>query len=46
MHIDKSKVEDAQVFCPEGWQVVLIVSEQIKDAMERLGATGLRLEEV
>jgi hypothetical protein len=46
LRIDKAKVGNAKVFRPEGWQVVLIVSEEIKDAMERMGATGTRFEEV
>jgi hypothetical protein len=46
MRIDKVKVGNAKVFRPEGWEVVLIVSEEIKDALERMGATGTRFEEV
>jgi hypothetical protein len=46
MRIDKSKVGSAQVFRPEGWEVVLIISEEIKNALERMGATGTRFEEV
>jgi hypothetical protein len=46
LHIDKAKVGIAKVFRPEGWEVTLIVSEDIKDAMERMGATGTRFEEV
>ncbi|MBN1204917.1 MAG: hypothetical protein JXB05_08330 [Myxococcaceae bacterium] len=46
MRIDKAKVGNAKVFRPEGWEVVLIVSEEIKDALERMGATGTRFEEV
>ena len=46
MRIDKAKVGNAKVFRPEGWQVALIVSEEIKDAMEALGATGTRFQEV
>jgi len=46
MRIDKAKVGNAKVFRPEGWQVALIVSEEIKDAMEALGATGTRFREV
>jgi hypothetical protein len=46
LRIDKEKVGNAKVFRPEGWQVVLIVSEEIKDALECLGATGTRFEEV
>ncbi|MBN1208107.1 MAG: hypothetical protein JXB05_24800 [Myxococcaceae bacterium] len=46
MRIDKAKVGNAKVFRPEGWEVALIVSEEIKDALERMGATGTRFEEV
>ena len=46
MRIDKTKVGNAKVFRPEGWTVTLIVSEELKDAMERMGATGTRFEEV
>jgi hypothetical protein len=46
LRIDKTKVGNAKVFRPEGWEVVLIVSEEIKDALERLGAIGTRFEEV
>jgi hypothetical protein len=46
LRVDKTKVGNAQVFRPEGWEVALIVSGEIKDAMERLGTTGTRFEEV
>ena len=46
MRIDKVKVGNAKVFRPEGWSSTLIVSEEIKDALERMGATGTRFEEV
>jgi len=46
MRIDPSKVGDAQVFRPWGWTIALIVSEEIKEALERLGATGTRFKEV
>jgi hypothetical protein len=45
MRIDKSKVGSAQVFRCEGWSGSLIVSEEIKNALERMGATGPRFEE-
>jgi len=34
------------VFRCEGWPGALIVSGEIKDALERVGATGTRFEEV
>jgi len=46
MRIDKAKVGSAQVFRCEGWTNSLIVSGEIKDALERMGATGTRFEEV
>ena len=46
MRIDKVKVGNAKVFRPEGWSGTLIVAEEIKDAMERMGATGTRFQEV
>jgi hypothetical protein len=46
MRIDKVKVGNAKVFRPEGWSGTLLVSEEIKDALERMGATGTRFQEV
>jgi hypothetical protein len=46
LRIDKVKVGNAKVFRPEGWSGSLLVSEEIKDALERMGATGTRFEEV
>jgi hypothetical protein len=46
MRIDKAMVGGARVFRPEGWMGSLIVSEEIKDALDRIDATGTRFEEV
>ncbi|MCY1018720.1 imm11 family protein [Pyxidicoccus sp. MSG2] len=46
MRIDPAKVGDANIFRPWGWLVTLIVSEDIKEAMEREGITGTRFKEV
>ncbi|MDY7226715.1 imm11 family protein [Hyalangium rubrum] len=46
MRIERVKVGNAQVFRPEGWSGTLLISEEIKDALERMGATGTRFEEV
>ncbi|HLL00454.1 MAG TPA: DUF1629 domain-containing protein [Myxococcaceae bacterium] len=46
LRIDKSKVGSAQVFRCEGWTGPLIVSGEIKNALNRMGATGTRFEEV
>jgi hypothetical protein len=46
MRIDKTKVGNSKVFRPEGWSTALIVSEEIKNALERMGATGTRFQEV
>ncbi|WP_338873243.1 imm11 family protein [Myxococcus stipitatus] len=46
MRIDPTKVGDAQVFRTWGWAVALIVSEDLKQALERAGITGAKFEEV
>jgi hypothetical protein len=46
MRIDKSKVGAAKVFRTEGWDIALIVSEDIKNALDRIGATGTEFTEV
>ena len=46
MRIDPAKVDDARVFRSWGWDVVLVVSEDIKEALERMGATGAKFNEV
>jgi len=46
LHIDKTKVGEAKVFRPEGWEVTLIVSGDIKESLERMGTTGAKFEEV
>ena len=46
LRIDKAKVGRAQVFRCEGWMGPLIVSGEIKDALDRMGATGTRFEEL
>ncbi|QSQ27993.1 hypothetical protein JY651_05500 [Pyxidicoccus parkwayensis] len=46
MRIDPTKVGDAQIFRPWGWNVALIVSEDLMDAMEAVGITGTKFEPV
>jgi len=46
MRIEKAKVGSAKVFRCEGWMGPLIVSGEIKSALDRMGATGTRFEEV
>jgi hypothetical protein len=46
MRIDKAKVGNAKVFRPEGWSGTLLISEEIKNALEAMSATGTRFEEV
>ncbi|WNG13731.1 imm11 family protein [Cystobacter fuscus] len=46
MRIDPTKVGDAKVFRPWGWDVVLVVSEDIKQALEHMGAMGAKFTEV
>ncbi|MCE9670607.1 hypothetical protein LY474_22635 [Myxococcus stipitatus] len=46
MRIDPTKVGDAKVFRPWGWDLALIVAESIKHALEDANVTGTRFEEV
>jgi hypothetical protein len=46
MRIDKAQVRNAKVFRPEGWTGSLIVSGDIKEALERMNASGTHFEEV
>jgi hypothetical protein len=46
MRIDPSQVGDAKVFRPWGYPAALLVAEDVKEALERIGATGLRFTTV
>ncbi|MCK8501883.1 imm11 family protein [Myxococcus fulvus] len=46
MRVDPAKTEGAHVFRPWGWTVALIVSEEIKVALERAGITGVKFTDV
>lgn len=47
LHIDKTLVgADVQIFRPEDWEVVILVSEELKDALEHSQATGMTFKEV
>ncbi|WIG92921.1 DUF1629 domain-containing protein [Myxococcus sp. SDU36] len=46
LRIDTTKVGDAKVFRTEGWDIALIVAEEIKHALERLQATGVKFTPV
>jgi len=46
LRIDPSKVEGAHLFRPWGWEVVLIVSAELKEAIEALGVIGAKFDPV
>jgi hypothetical protein len=46
MRIAPAKVGNAKVFRTEGWSIALIVSEDIKKALERINATGVKFTQV
>jgi hypothetical protein len=46
MRIDTAKVEGAKVFRTWGWTVALVVSEELKEALERAGITGAKFTDV
>lgn len=46
MRIDPTKVEGARIFRPWGWLVALIVSQDLKEALEQEHVTGTKFIEV
>jgi hypothetical protein len=46
LRIDPAKVGDARIFRPWGWSLALIVSEDLKQALEHEGITGTKFVEV
>jgi hypothetical protein len=46
MRIDPAKVGDSRIFRTWGWSLALILSEDLKQAMEAEGLTGTRFVEV
>jgi hypothetical protein len=46
MRIDPDRVGATRMFRPQGWTISLIVSDEVRAALSRLGATGVRFEEV
>jgi hypothetical protein len=46
MRIDASRVGDAHVVRTWGWDQALIISEELKRALERAGTTGVKFIEV
>jgi hypothetical protein len=46
LRVDPAQVGDANVFRTWGWAITLAVSEEIKDALEGIGATGVKFEDV
>ncbi|WP_141618615.1 DUF1629 domain-containing protein [Myxococcus sp. AB036A] len=46
MRVDLAQVGNAQVFRTWGWSIALIVSEDIKQALERAKATGVKFTPV
>ncbi|MCK8498092.1 imm11 family protein [Myxococcus fulvus] len=46
LRIDTSRIENARVFRPMGWEVALIVSEEVKARIEHIGNTGVYFNRV
>ena len=46
LRIDPSRVGNASIFRTWGWSVALIISEQLKQALEQENISGIRLTEV
>lgn len=46
MHVDPDRAVGFNIFRLGGWQIAIIVSERVKSALEKIGATGIRFTEV
>ncbi|WP_306770416.1 MULTISPECIES: imm11 family protein [Corallococcus] len=46
MRIDTTRLGSARVFRPLHWEVVLVIPEDIKLALESIGATGVQFKDV
>jgi hypothetical protein len=46
LRINPSQVEATHLFRPWGWPVALVVSEEVKSALERVGTTGTSFVDV
>lgn len=46
LHIDRTRVGDAQVFRLEDWEVDIIVSAELKEGLERIQSSGVSFTEV
>jgi len=46
MRIDSSRAKGAHLFRLGGWKIALIVSEDVKDILERTGVTGITFQQV
>ncbi|MCP3163219.1 imm11 family protein [Myxococcus qinghaiensis] len=46
MRIDRTKAGGAKVFRTWGWEIALVISEDLKVALERAKVTGAKFEEV
>lgn len=45
LRVDPTKVGDAHIFRPWGWDVAIIVSDTLKQALEQEGITGMKYVE-
>jgi hypothetical protein len=45
LRVDPAKVGDAHIFRPWGWDVAIIVSDLLKQALEQEGITGMKYVE-
>ncbi|MGZ3458468.1 MAG: imm11 family protein [Archangium sp.] len=45
MRIDPTKPGEAHIFRPWGWRVALVISETVKEALEKEGITGTKFVE-
>jgi len=46
LKITPELVTGSQIFRIDGWEIALIISETVKDALEKIGITGIKFQQV
>lgn len=44
LHLDSSRITSSRIFRVEGWEIALIVTEDVKAALEEIAPTGLQFQ--
>jgi len=45
LRIDPARVQGTKIFRPLGWEVAIVVAEEVKEALEQLGVVGVKFQD-